>query len=560
MTSGVTLEAWVKPASGPGGWRDVVYRGDDNYFLNTNAENVYGAVTVSPPVSMVGSDATLLVGTWTHIAMSYDGSTLKVYVNGVLAEAVSQTGTIVASTSPLSLGGDPLYGQYFDGVIDEVRVYNRGLTQAEIVIDMNTPVAGGVAPLMNTSIATSALAAGAHDAWSGAGHSMGTGANAVDREPLASPSASAAANAGFLIAFGQRATVQNAFTPCSDEFTGGGYVGFVPDGQSGTFKGFVTPRDGPVLSIARSRDGTAVYYTRPCVVGVDGIGRLQPRILADVKTAGAAQSIDSRLVFAGPPLRSPVALTTDDNGNLIVGDNVADSLFRLSTDFGTLSEFFRLPVAARAGARDLALTRDVSGDVIVATIDVDGTGSRGVVVRVGSDGSATELYRGPRILSVGGAASTREGEIVVADYKQSRLVWLDASGRVVRSLADRRFATASGLTLDSRTGNLVVAIRTTAVDQASLIAVTPTGRLVSLSTEPLGAPNGITAIESSSARLGQLLASGRSNGSSPAQPVLVGPAGSSVGNQPAAVTNRGRVERAVLNSFGITGATSSFPD
>jgi len=46
----------------------------------------------------------------------------------------------------LTLGGDPLHGQHFDGVIDEVRVYNRALTEAEIAIDMNTPIASGAGP------------------------------------------------------------------------------------------------------------------------------------------------------------------------------------------------------------------------------------------------------------------------------------------------------------------------------------------------------------------------------------------------------------------------------
>jgi hypothetical protein len=144
MTNGLTLEAWIKPAS-TGGWRDIVYRGDDNYFLNTNTTSVYGGLTVSS-LSMVSGDTILPLNTWTHVAMTYDGNNIKTYVNGVLAGIAPQTGYIAPSTSPLTLGGDLFYGQHFDGVIDEVRVYNRALTEAEIAIDMNTPVASGGAP------------------------------------------------------------------------------------------------------------------------------------------------------------------------------------------------------------------------------------------------------------------------------------------------------------------------------------------------------------------------------------------------------------------------------
>ena len=43
--------------------------------------------------------------------------------------------------NPLWIGGNRPYGEYFQGLIDEVRIYNRALTAAEIQADMNTPVA-----------------------------------------------------------------------------------------------------------------------------------------------------------------------------------------------------------------------------------------------------------------------------------------------------------------------------------------------------------------------------------------------------------------------------------
>ncbi|TMR92174.1 LamG domain-containing protein, partial [Nonomuraea basaltis] len=43
-------------------------------------------------------------------------------------------------TSPLRIGGNSGSGEYFSGLIDEVRVYNKALTAAQITTDMNTPV------------------------------------------------------------------------------------------------------------------------------------------------------------------------------------------------------------------------------------------------------------------------------------------------------------------------------------------------------------------------------------------------------------------------------------
>ena len=78
--------------------------------------------------------------------MSYDRVTLRLYINGVQVSSTRYTGAIATSANPLQIGGDSIYGQYFQGLIDEVRVYNRALTQAEIQTDMNTAVGGTPAP------------------------------------------------------------------------------------------------------------------------------------------------------------------------------------------------------------------------------------------------------------------------------------------------------------------------------------------------------------------------------------------------------------------------------
>ena len=75
------------------------------------------------------------------MALTYDGATLRLYVNGTQVATPAATGAIQTSANPLWIGGNTPYGEYFQGLIDEVRVYNRALTQAEIQADMNTPIA-----------------------------------------------------------------------------------------------------------------------------------------------------------------------------------------------------------------------------------------------------------------------------------------------------------------------------------------------------------------------------------------------------------------------------------
>ena len=80
------------------------------------------------------------VNAWTYVAFTYDGATVRLYINGTQVASRAATGAIQTTNSPLWIGGNSPYGEYFQGLIDEARVYNRALTQAEIQADMNTSV------------------------------------------------------------------------------------------------------------------------------------------------------------------------------------------------------------------------------------------------------------------------------------------------------------------------------------------------------------------------------------------------------------------------------------
>jgi hypothetical protein len=95
------------------------------------------------------------VNSWSHLALTYDGSALRLYVNGVQVSSLAQPGSIAVSSNPLQIGGDSIFGQFFAGTIDEVRVYNTALNQAQIQTDMATPVgSGGSLPLASLSSPT----------------------------------------------------------------------------------------------------------------------------------------------------------------------------------------------------------------------------------------------------------------------------------------------------------------------------------------------------------------------------------------------------------------------
>ncbi len=144
----MTLEAWVNPSTVNGSWRDVIYKGNDNYYLeatSTNASKPDAGLIAGGSYADAYGTAALPANTWSYLAETYDGVTLRLYVNGTQVASTAHTGAISTSTNPLQIGGDSIYGQYFAGMIDEVRVYNTALTATQIQTDQATPI--GSSPL-----------------------------------------------------------------------------------------------------------------------------------------------------------------------------------------------------------------------------------------------------------------------------------------------------------------------------------------------------------------------------------------------------------------------------
>ena len=139
----MTLEAWVRPAVAGNAYLTVIMKerpGSDSYALYANGSGNNRAPIAEAYVGgyrdAVGTTQ-LAPGVWTHVAATYDGNVLALYVNGIQAAQLVIAGSITTSTSPLRIGGNTIWGEWFNGLIDEVRVYNRALTATEIQADMN---------------------------------------------------------------------------------------------------------------------------------------------------------------------------------------------------------------------------------------------------------------------------------------------------------------------------------------------------------------------------------------------------------------------------------------
>ena len=143
LSTAMTLEAWVRPSSITG-WRTVVLKEAPDglaysLYSGNGASRPAGYVHPTTDIGVNGT-ANMVANTWTHLAVTYDGATLRMLVNGVQVSTAAAPGGTVLTNGVLRIGGNAFWGEYFSGIIDEVRIYNRPLTAAEVLTDMITPI------------------------------------------------------------------------------------------------------------------------------------------------------------------------------------------------------------------------------------------------------------------------------------------------------------------------------------------------------------------------------------------------------------------------------------
>jgi len=144
MTTGMTLEAWVQPTTWPSSgivsllnkYIDGTSEGQFCYTLFGSVNGISAGVTTGGRWIFDDGTQSVPLNTWTHLAVTYDGAALTLFFNGEQQSSTPVTGPIATSAQPLFIGGDQPYGEFFNGMIDEIRIYNRALSQAEIQSDI----------------------------------------------------------------------------------------------------------------------------------------------------------------------------------------------------------------------------------------------------------------------------------------------------------------------------------------------------------------------------------------------------------------------------------------
>jgi len=140
ITGSITVEFWMNPRNGDKN-KHVVSRGQwgaGGYWVQHGGplggeQNMIYFYAQQVYQGAIGPTDSTDVNTWQHIAVTYDGASVKLYKNAGLVKSEVAQGPIKPKETSFMIsryaGGN---ANYFDGMLDEIRVYNRALTAAEV--------------------------------------------------------------------------------------------------------------------------------------------------------------------------------------------------------------------------------------------------------------------------------------------------------------------------------------------------------------------------------------------------------------------------------------------
>ncbi|HMK04613.1 MAG TPA: FISUMP domain-containing protein [Ferruginibacter sp.] len=172
-SSAITIEAWIKPSDIHTNTNYTIYRKEDGSARHLFAFQGNGTILsfglelnglyseLDVPVSAVNYE-----GQWIHVAATYDGSAKRMYRNGILIGTQVVNGLIgTAGSANVYIGSSEGDDDFFNGSIDELKLWNRALMQCEIENNMNCSLSGiqngmiayynfnqGIAAGINTSV------------------------------------------------------------------------------------------------------------------------------------------------------------------------------------------------------------------------------------------------------------------------------------------------------------------------------------------------------------------------------------------------------------------------
>lgn len=133
----ITLSAWIYPHAFPNEWPRIIdrtYNGQFAFYLSGSGDMRVALNTLGTDCDTAISGCNIPANEWSHVVYSYDSSHVAVYINGTQCGYITTpSGALDSSSSNIRIGqrADGS-NRAFDGIIDEIRIYNNALTAQEV--------------------------------------------------------------------------------------------------------------------------------------------------------------------------------------------------------------------------------------------------------------------------------------------------------------------------------------------------------------------------------------------------------------------------------------------
>mgnify|MGYP003384325531 CR=1 FL=1 len=152
FTSEITLQVWMKSSAAADTWDGMITKGDGAWRLHrtSGANTINFATNQGASVISIDSTTDVFDGKWHQITATFDGTDLKIYVDGVVENTLTSVGTIDTNNIAVAIGANletvPL--RYFDGAMNDIRIWNKALSEADIQANINQELNGNEAGLV----------------------------------------------------------------------------------------------------------------------------------------------------------------------------------------------------------------------------------------------------------------------------------------------------------------------------------------------------------------------------------------------------------------------------
>jgi RHS repeat-associated protein len=462
-TNGWSFSAWVKPTASTTNLAAIAARqeglwSNDQFFVGVSngAMQVYFNTT-GQGNAFVNAGTSIPNGSWSHVALTYDGSNARIYKNGALMSTTPRTGTVTVSNRPVVIGGGandntPNTAQeLFNGVIDDVCLHKRALTATEIATQ-NTCAIGA-----STSSGTAAPTTTTGDLTTTFDYND-FGAQTLVRDPLGNQTLTTYNGAGQPTLSVDPTGVQTTFTYKPST---GWQDSVVVAGTRRTVTGYdaagrvnSTKVTNPAGTVTISEDiytydfvGNKKTHTRPSG-GANGGGvdsfeyDSMNRIIQTTTDVGNAGVVATAVQKAGYDIAGKLVRVTDGNNNVTTmthnSAGVLASLVEPSTSTHPAVGDRTWTVGYDAGVLPTSETRP-GGVSVTRTFDALGrlSSETGSGSGISSAGRSFTYDAGSRMISMGGASGQtfsydNRGLLIASAGPQGTSAFVyDAAGRML---------------------------------------------------------------------------------------------------------------------------------